>query len=347
MAKKGIYISSILIFCLLIQSEKINALNISPSMFSLYTDTVINLITKDTVFEESYPKDSIIKKELYALKKNWTTTKPLESDSASAISEKLLSENPIFLEYWDNAQVFSYENITYSDLPLKIEIPLVKNEEKFQITWYGNLNFKYGLRWGRMHRGLDLFLRTGDSVVSAFNGVVRYAKFNSSGFGNCVVVRHLNGLETVYGHLSKISVSENQYVQAGELVGLGGTTGRSNGPHLHFETRYKDFSIDPETFADVRSSKLLSETFVLYKSALQEIRYPTASVSKKKIKYSKKQPVKKSKYKKATSKKSIKSKPKSKKKTVTSKKTVKKPTVKKPIKKSTSSNKKPIKKKKK
>ena len=347
MAKKGIYIISILIFCLLIQSEKINALNISPSIFSLHTDTVINLITKDTVFEESYPKDSIIKKELYSFKKNWTTTKPLESDSASAISEKLLSENPIFLEYWDNTQVFTYENLTYSDLPLKIEIPLVKNEEKFQITWYGNLNFKYGLRWGRMHRGLDLFLRTGDSVVSAFNGVVRYAKFNSSGFGNCVVVRHLNGLETVYGHLSKISVSENQYVQAGELVGLGGTTGRSNGPHLHFETRYKDFSIDPETFADVRSSKLLSETFVLYKSALQEIRYPTDSVSKKKIKYSKKQPVKKSKYKKATSKKSIKSKPKSKKKPVTSKKTVKKPTAKKPIKKSTSSNKKPIKKKKK
>ena len=249
MAKKGIYIISILIFCLLIQSEKINALNISPSIFSLHTDTVINLITKDTVFEESYPKDSIIKKELYSFKKNWTTTKPLESDSASAISEKLLSENPIFLEYWDNTQVFTYENLTYSDLPLKIEIPLVKNEEKFQITWYGNLNFKYGLRWGRMHRGLDLFLRTGDSVVSAFNGVVRYAKFNSSGFGNCVVVRHLNGLETVYGHLSKISVSENQYVQAGELVGLGGTTGRSNGPHLHFEIRDKqERPINPMLF---------------------------------------------------------------------------------------------------
>ena len=173
MSKKVIYIISILIFCLLIQSEKINALNISPSTFSLYNDTIINLITKDTIFEESYPKDSIIKKDLYSFKKNWITTKPLESDSASAISEKLLSEDSIFLEYWDNAQVFTYENVTYADLPLKIEIPLVKNDDKFQITWYGNLNFKYGWRWGRMHRGLDLFLRTGDSVVSAFNGVVR------------------------------------------------------------------------------------------------------------------------------------------------------------------------------
>jgi murein DD-endopeptidase MepM/ murein hydrolase activator NlpD len=303
MSKKVIYI---LILCLVINSEKTNAINISPSFFTLHNDTVINLITKDTTFEEDYPKDSIIKKNLYAFKKDWITTKPLESDSASAIAEKLLSENPIFLEYWDNTQVFTYDNVTYSDLPLKIEIPLVKKDEKFQITWYGNLNFKYGWRWGRMHRGLDLFLRTGDSVVAAFNGIVRYARFNSSGFGNCVVVRHLNGLETVYGHLSKINVSEDQYVQAGELVGLGGTTGRSSGPHLHFETRYKDFSIDPETYADVRTSKLLSDTFVLYKSALQAIRYPTASVSKKKSKYSKKRPVKKSKYKKKPSKKSIK-----------------------------------------
>ena len=347
MSKKVFYIISLSILYLLSTIKESNALEHSHTFFSFNKDTVINLITKDTIFEESFPKDSIIKKNLNSFKKNWVTTEPLDSDSAALISEKLLSENPIFLEYWDNTQVFTYENVTYADLPTKIEIPLVQKGEKFQMTWYGNLNFKYGWRWGRMHRGLDLFLRTGDSVVSAFNGVVRYARFNSSGFGNCVVVRHLNGLETVYGHLSKISVSEDQYVQAGELVGLGGTTGRSNGPHLHFETRYKDFSIDPETFADVRSSKLLSETFVLYKSALQEIRYPTASVSKKKIKYSKKQPVKKSKYKKATSKKSIKSKPKSKKKPVTSKKTVKKPTAKKPIKKSTSSNKKPIKKKKK
>jgi hypothetical protein len=202
-----------------------------------------------------------------------------------------------------------------------------------------------------MHRGLDLFLRTGDSVVSAFNGVVRYARFNSSGFGNCVVVRHLNGLETVYGHLSKISVSEDQYVQAGELVGLGGTTGRSNGPHLHFETRYKDFSIDPETYADVKNSALLSDLFILEKSSLQAIRYPTGAVSKKKTKYSKKyskkRPVKKRTYKKAPTKKSIKGKPKSKKKTVTSKKPTKKTSKKAPTKKTVGSNKKTNKKKKK
>lgn len=351
MSKKVIYIISFSILYLLLTIGKSNAINIGHNYFSLNKDTVINLITKDTIFEESFPKDSIIHKNLNSFKKNWITTQPLDSDSADLISENLLSENPIFLEYWDNDQVFTYENVTYADLPLKIEIPLVKNGEKFQITWYGNLNFKYGWRWGRMHRGLDLFLRTGDSVVSAFNGVVRYARFNSSGFGNCVVVRHLNGLETVYGHLSKISVSENQYVQAGELVGLGGTTGRSNGPHLHFETRYKDFSIDPESYADVRNSELLSDIFILEKSSLQAIRYPTGAVSKKKTKYSKKyskkKPTKKRTYKKASSKKSIKGKPKSKKKIVTSKKPTKKTVKKAPTKKTVGSNKKINKKKKK
>lgn len=291
-------------------------------------DTVINLITKDTTFEEAFPKDSIIKNNLFSFKKKWITTKPLDEDSAASISEKLLTENPIFLENWDNNQVFTYENVNYTELPEKITIPLVGKDEKFQLTWYGNLNFKYGWRWGRMHRGLDLFLRTGDSVVSAFNGVVRYARFNSSGFGNCVVVRHLNGLETVYGHLSKILVSEDQYVQSGETIGLGGTTGRSNGPHLHFETRYKDFSIDPELYADIKNGVLLSDTFVLNKSSLQALRYPSVVVSYKKGKYSKKylkkRPVKKNTKRKKSSKSSIKSKSSTKKKIQPTKKSTKK-----------------------
>ena len=287
MSKKVFYIISLSILYLLSTIKESNALEHSHTYFSFNKDTVINLITKDTIFEESFPKDSIIKKNLNSFKKNWVTTEPLDSDSAALISEKLLSENPIFLEYWDNTQVFTYENVTYADLPTKIEIPLVQKGEKFQMTWYGNLNFKYGWRWGRMHRGLDLFLRMGDSVVSAFDGVVRYARFNAAGFGNCVVVRHLNGLETVYGHLSKISVAENQFVNAGELLGLGGTTGRSNGPHLHFETRYKDFSIDPELYVDVKKGELISNTLTISKATLQALKYPSVVVRYKKGRYSK------------------------------------------------------------
>ena len=175
-----------------------------------------------------------------------------------------------------------------------------------------------------MHKGLDLYLKTGDTVVSAFDGVVRYAKFNSGGYGNCVVVRHLNGLETIYGHLSKINVAENQYVQAGELLGLGGTTGHSSGPHLHFETRYKDFAIDPEQYYNTETGVLLSNSLVLDKEDLNTNRYPTGSVKKHK----------KGKKGKGRKKSSKKSKSKTKK---TSKKTSKKTTSKTSSKKSTKS----------
>ena len=303
---------------------------------SVSKDTVIDIITNDTTYEEAYSKDSIIKKSLFSFKKNWITTKSLIYDSAALISKRLLEEDPIFLENWSNNEVFTYDKVGYADLPDKIIIPLVKNDEKFQLTWYGNLNFKYGWRWGRMHRGLDLFLRMGDSVVSAFDGVVRYARFNAAGFGNCVVVRHLNGLETVYAHLSKISVAENQFVNGGELLGLGGTTGRSNGPHLHFETRYKDFSIDPELYVDVKKGELISDTLTISKATLQALKYPSVVVRYRKGRYSK------SYLKKGTSKKYAKKAP-VKKKGTTKAPVKKKSTTKAPIKKA-STTKAPIKK---
>jgi hypothetical protein len=206
-------------------------------------------------------------------------------DSAEKIANKLLTENPVFIEDWSNAAVFVY-NFPFANLPDKIEIPLLENDDKFQLTWYGKLNSKYGPRWGKMHKGMDLFLKTGDSVIAAFNGVVRYADYNSGGFGNCVVIRHTNGLETVYGHLSEILVDENQYVQAGEVIGLGGTTGHSTGPHLHFETRYKDFSIDPELYYNTETGTLLSKILVLGKEKLKPVVYPKGT--RKKHKRSKK-----------------------------------------------------------
>jgi len=96
-----------------------------------------------------------------------------------------------------------------------------------------------------MHRGIDLSLNFGDTIFSSFNGIVRYAQWNDGGYGNCVIVRHFNGIETLYAHMSKIIVTPGQLVYAYEPLGLGGSTGRSTGPHLHFETRYKGHSFDP------------------------------------------------------------------------------------------------------
>jgi len=288
--------------CFFILPSQVFALNLQNETQT--KDTVIDLISNDTVVNVVSKNESFLSKNNTS-KKNWLTTPPLSEDSAANMARKLLAENEVFTDSWSSASVFVYEKHSYSDLPDNIEIPLIKQGERFQLTWYGNLNFKYGMRWGRMHKGLDLFLRTGDSVVSAFDGIVRYAQFNSGGFGNCVVVRHTNGLETVYGHLSKIMVSVNQYVQGGETVGLGGTTGNSSGPHLHFETRYKDFPIDPEMYFDFKNGKLISDKLVIDKNRLSSERYPSGATSTKK--YGKRSKLgSKSKYGKKGSKKNVK-----------------------------------------
>ena len=89
-----------------------------------------------------------------------------------------------------------------------------------------------------------------------------------SGYGNLVIIRHENGLETFYGHLSKRQVSVGDWVRAGDIIGLGGSTGRSSGPHLHFETRYKGYAFDPEWIVDFENGKLRTNVFVLRRSYL-------------------------------------------------------------------------------
>ena len=153
-------------------------------------------------------------------------------------------------------------------MPDEINLSLLSENETFRLTWYGRMNSVFGSRWGRQHEGLDLHLNFGDSVVAAFDGIVRYAKSNSGGYGNCIVIRHKNGLETLYGHLSRIKISENQFVKSGDLIGLGGSTGHSTGPHLHFETRYKGISFDPQLLIDLNTQELKSNIVIIDKSDL-------------------------------------------------------------------------------
>ena len=144
-----------------------------------------------------------------------------------------LYDNDIYGAYWNSDHVNPYGH--------DIEIPEIKNIDvsgyvapvKNAVTSpYG-----YRARFGRMHRGIDLQLSVGDTVRAAFDGKIRLTKYEGKGYGYYVVARHDNGLETVYGHLSKFLVKPDQYVKAGDPIALGGNTGRSTGPHLHFETR--------------------------------------------------------------------------------------------------------------
>lgn len=117
----------------------------------------------------------------------------------------------------------------------------------------------FGPRWGRWHYGQDIDCETGDSVLAPFDGVVRVQLWDGRGYGNYIVLRHYNGLETLFGHLSKALVEPGQFVKAGELIGWAGSTGRSTGSHLHFETRYEGNPFNPSAIYDFPGRRLSQE----------------------------------------------------------------------------------------
>jgi len=121
----------------------------------------------------------------------------------------------------------------------------------------------YGPRWGRTHEGLDIKVYTGDTIRAAFSGKVRIVKWDGRGYGKYIVIRHNNGLETVYGHLSKQLVQENQQVRAGDVIGLGGNTGRSQGSHLHFETLLNGVPVNPALLFDFRNQDVTGDYYVV------------------------------------------------------------------------------------
>lgn len=150
---------------------------------------------------------------------------------------------------------------------------LVNDSQNFVFPFKGNLISTFGPRGRRNHSGVDIKLGRGDPVVSAFDGVVRVAR-TYSGYGKLVVVRHYNGLETVYSHLSKISVKLNQQVKAGDLIGLGGRTGRATTEHLHFETRYRGEAFHPCHILDFDNFGLVSDTLYINRHTFKMSKTP-------------------------------------------------------------------------
>jgi hypothetical protein len=144
-------------------------------------------------------------------------------------------------------------------------IPLIDSSRNLRFTCpnTGEVTSAFGPRHRFWHLGIDTRLRVGDTVRCAFYGKVRVIQNDRHGFGKVVVVRHCNGLETLYGHLSKVLVSVNQQLGSGEVVGLGGNTGRSTGSHLHFETRYRGEPFNPCTIIDFEKYTLLTDTIKL------------------------------------------------------------------------------------
>lgn len=163
---------------------------------------------------------------------------------------------------WNSRYVNVYGSL--QNIPSQYTVDL----SNFTMPTLGYTTSNYGHRGRRMHHGIDLKVQVGDTIYAAFDGKVRLTQFERRGYGNYVVLRHPNGLETVYGHLSKFLVSPDDVVKSGDPIALGGNTGRSTGSHLHFETRFLGKSINPTEIVDFENKQIKYNTYVVNTSTL-------------------------------------------------------------------------------
>ncbi|HOW26791.1 MAG TPA: peptidoglycan DD-metalloendopeptidase family protein [Bacteroidales bacterium] len=184
---------------------------------------------------------------------------PLLADARSADTLDIFTRN------WERSSIYAYSsNGLGHTIPEAILLVLADDDRKFELPYYGRILSGYGWRGSRSHDGLDLDLEKGQPIKAAFDGKVRYAQYHHNGYGKLVIIRHFNGLETYYAHLSTIFVQPDQMVKAGQIIGAGGSTGSTyHGPHLHFETRWYDLPFDPLSIIDYENECLVADTVVL------------------------------------------------------------------------------------
>lgn len=264
-------------------SRKNKTLHIIPANIARYAITfILCMVASYTCCAQKKKKqsyfDSIVSNKYNATPSNTSANNvtssvadTMDMDETEIIDKVFMEKNtaiypsPIWYgKDFSGSRVRSHNHSSLDSLPDEIRIKLVKDSSGFCFPVKNIITSPYGWRerWNRPHRGVDIALRTGDKVYSCFDGIVRIAR-PLGAYGNLVVVRHYNGLETVYGHLSKIYVKPRQVVKAGTVLGLGGSTGRSTGPHLHFEVRFQYEAFDPEWILDFKTYTLRTKNLYL------------------------------------------------------------------------------------
>ncbi|WP_245531071.1 M23 family metallopeptidase [Belliella baltica] len=174
---------------------------------------------------------------------------------------------------WDSQKINIYD---FNPKGFKDTVYVKLYDQFFGTKWalpldQTKITSEFGFRRYRWHHGTDLKLNTGDPIYSTFDGIVRIKSYDRNGYGYYVVVRHKNGLETLYGHMSKILVEVGQEVKSGDVLGLGGSTGRSTGPHLHFEVRYQGLSINPTQLFDFSVGRLHSDIYAVTSASFDHV----------------------------------------------------------------------------
>ena len=181
---------------------------------------------------------------------------------AADLYEECEPEPDIYTEGWESNLVNCYKDANVPNTKvLDVRHYVMPIKGNYVTSHYG-----YRPQFGRTHKGIDLRAAVGDTVYSAFSGRVRLTRFERGGYGFYVIVRHENGLETVYGHLSRFLVKPDQYVKAGQPIALSGNTGRSTGPHLHFETRFMGYAINPEAIFDFANRCTHTDSYTFSKA---------------------------------------------------------------------------------
>lgn len=187
---------------------------------------------------------------------------------AADLYEECEPEPDIYTEGWDSDLVNCYKDANVPNTKvLDVRHYVMPIRGNYVTSHYG-----YRPQFGRTHKGIDLRAAVGDTVYSAFTGRVRLTRFERGGYGFYVIVRHENGLETVYGHLSRFLVKPDQYVKAGQPIALSGNTGRSTGPHLHFETRFMGYAINPEAIFDFANRCTHTDSYTFSKATYTKAR---------------------------------------------------------------------------
>ncbi len=193
--------------------------------------------------------------------------KKLKAVDSLALVRQIEAEKSVYPAYalypeWSNKSVHNYGSTVQVPDTFRIDLTGF-----CMPTTHTKITSKCGPRWRRMHNGLDIKVYIGDTIRAAFDGKVRMVAYERYGYGKYVVIRHDNGLETIYGHLSAQIVKEDEYVKAGDPIGLGGNTGRSTGSHLHFETRFLGQVINPEFMFDFPKQDIVSDSYLFVKGA--------------------------------------------------------------------------------
>lgn len=261
--QKVVIVGSVILFQSLVYIPTIKA-----------NDPVVEQVTKlekDDKVKEFYVDKHLNKKELIVV------------DSllmlAELEEEELLFPADNIYSHWQTNGVNPYAQISIPD-SFNIDV------STFVMPFEGRVTSHFGPRRKRMHYGTDIKVQTGDTILAAFDGKVRVKSFDRRGYGNYLVLRHNNGLETVYGHLSGFIVDSEEVVKAGQPIGLGGNTGRSTGSHLHFEFRFIGKPINPIEIIDFANFVAHTDnyTFVKKKQEAASNKYTKGQVQYHKIK---------------------------------------------------------------